>query len=432
MLVMIIKPAKSISGTLRLPGDKSISHRAAMFAAMADGRSVIENFAASADCTSTLACLARLGAEISRDGATVTIDGAGESDFSTPTGPLDCGNSGTTMRLMSGILAGQGVNAFLIGDESLSSRPMKRVIEPLTAMGAEIVSNDGRAPLEITGDNKLSGCIHTPTIASAQIKSCIILAGLNAVGQTTVIEPSPTRDHTERLLRWFGVDLDTSKPGVITIRGGQRLRPRSFSVPGDISSAAFFLVAAACISSGSDLTIRNVGINPSRTGIIDILHRCGVELSVEHERTMCNEPVGDIRVRGPIRSNSEKVVISGDLIANAIDEIPVLAVLGTQLSGGIEIRDAGELRFKESDRIKAVVENLRRMGAEVEEFPDGMIVRYSRLTGATVDSFGDHRIAMAFAVAGLLAKGETEIIGADCVDISFPGFFEKLDSVVTS
>lgn len=431
MLVMIIKPAKSISGTLTLPGDKSISHRAAMFAAMADGRSVIENFAASADCSSTLSCLERLGAIISRDGATISIEGVGDGGFSSPSGPLDCGNSGTTMRLMSGILAGQGVEAFLIGDESLSSRPMRRVIEPLTAMGASIVSDDGHAPLEINGGRKLTGCVHTLNIGSAQIKSCIILAGLNAVGQTTVVEPTPTRDHTERMLQWFGVEIDTSTRGRISINGGQRLRAKSFIVPGDISSAAFFLTAAACFSN-SDLTIRNVGINPSRTGVIDILRRCGVSLTIEHERTICNEPVGDIRVRGPVRPSGEPSVISGNIIANAIDEIPVLAVLGTQLSGGLEIRDAGELRFKESDRIKAVVTNLRRMGADVEEFPDGMLVGRSRLTGSSIESFGDHRIAMAFAVAGLLAKGETEIIGADCVDISFPGFFEKLDSVVTS
>ena len=428
---MIIKPAKNISGTLKLPGDKSISHRAAMFAAMADGRSVIENFAQSADCSSTLSCLARLGTEISRDGATVTIDGVGKRGFSRPIGPLDCGNSGTTMRLLAGILAGFGIEAFLIGDGSLSSRPMKRVIEPLAAMGAIITSDSGHAPLEIVGGQILSGCLHTLNIASAQIKSCIILAGLNATGRTTVIEPTPTRDHTERMLQWFGVDVDTSTSGQISIDGGQSLRASSFVVPGDISSAAFFLVAAACFDH-SDLTIRNVGINPSRTGIIDILRRCGVSLSIEHERTICNEPVGDLRVRGPVRPSSGRSVISGDVIANAIDEIPVLAVLGTQLTGGLEIRDAGELRFKESDRIMAVVTNLRQMGADVEERPDGMIIGNSRLIGSTVDSFGDHRIAMAFAIAGLFADGETEIVGADCVDISFPGFFETLESVVTS
>lgn len=425
---MKIKPALRVSGSLVLPGDKSISHRAAMFAAMADGVSAIDNFAASADCSSTLECLQKLGIKVDRDGSHVEITGG---PFSAPAEPLDCGNSGTTMRLMAGILAGRQIRSTLIGDASLSSRPMKRVIEPLTAMGAVITSNDGRAPLEIAGGRPLTGMRHTLSIASAQIKSCILLAGLNAHGRTTVVEPVQTRDHTERMLRWFGVDVDTSVPGEISVDGGQQLAGRSFSVPGDISSAAFFLVAAACLN-GSELTITNVGLNPSRTGILDVLQRFGVDLSIHGERTECGEPVGDITVHGSGGTAAASNLLNGSLIANAIDEIPILAILGTYLDGGIEIRDAAELRVKESDRIAAVVDGLKRMGAEVEEFPDGFLVSRSRLKGAVIESYGDHRIAMAFAVAGLLAEGETEILGADCVDVSFPGFFETLDSVVSS
>jgi len=425
---MMIRPAKALNGKLALPGDKSISHRAAMFAAMARGGSRIANFAASADCSSTLECLQKLGIAVVRDGSTVMIDGG---RFLRPSEPLDCGNSGTTMRLMTGILAGCGVEATLIGDSSLSSRPMRRVIDPLTSMGARIESSDGKAPLRIAGGMPLTGVTHRMSVASAQIKSSILLAGLNAAGRTTVIEPVPTRDHTERMLRWFGADLDTSVEGEIAIDGGQMLTGRTFTVPGDISSAAFFLVAAACLA-GSELEIANVGLNPTRTGILDVLTRYGVDLSVSGERTECGEPVGDLTVRGKIRApqTGEPNVLSGRLIANVIDEIPIIAVLGSQLEGGIEIRNAAELRVKESDRITSVVEGLRRMGAIVEEFPDGLRVRRSQLKGAAVESYGDHRIAMAFAVAGLLAEGETEILGADCVDVSFPGFFETLDSVL--
>jgi len=422
-----------IAGIIALPGDKSISHRAAMFSALADGRSVIDNFASSADCASTLDVLSRLGVVIERQGTSVRIEGVGERGFLRPDEPLDCGNSGTTMRLMTGILAGCRVEATLIGDRSLSSRPMKRVIEPLTEMGALIQSNNGMAPLSINAGRRLRGIEHRSMIASAQIKSSILLAGLHADGQTTVVEAVPTRDHTERMLGWFGAAIDTSKPGTISIIGGQKLSGRLFTVPGDISSAAFFLAAAACFD-GSELSVKDVGLNPTRTGVIEILSRCGVTVTLENKHLQCNEPVGDITVRGPIeiQGSRERITLRGDVIANAIDEIPILAVLGTQFAAGLEIRDAGELRFKESDRISAVVENLRRMGAKVEEFPDGMRIDRSDLRGAVVDSLGDHRIAMAFAVAGLLAKGSTEIVGADCVDISFPGFFETLESVVIS
>ena len=430
MIAMIVHPAKKLSGSLRLPGDKSISHRAAMIAAMANGVSEISNFAASADCGSTLACLSSSGIDITRFGSDVTIAGG---PFTPPLMPLDCGNSGTTMRLLSGVLAGRQAGATLTGDESLSSRPMGRVIDPLREMGAKIESTDGKAPLVIAPGRPLTGIEHHLRIASAQIKSCLLLAGLGASGTTTVHEPAPTRDHTERMLRWFGAEIETTSEGAISIRGGQTLSARSFGVPGDISSAAFFLVAAACLD-GSEITLEGVGLNPTRTGIIDVLRQAGVDLEMTAERVECGEPVGDIVVCGSAAKLSAARVLrfDGAVIANIIDEIPILAVLGTQMGQGIEIRGAAELRVKESDRIRTVVDGLRRMGANVEEFEDGLRVLPTHLSGGRIDSHGDHRIAMAFAVAGLFADDETEILGAECVDVSFPGFFETLASVVIS
>ncbi len=427
---MKITKAKAIVGDIDLPGDKSISHRAAMFAALARGRSVIGNYATSVDCGSTLECLRQLGVPVRQNGQEVTVDGVGRNGFLKPESPLDCGNSGTTMRLMAGILAGQDFESVMIGDDSLSGRPMKRIIEPLTAMGATVGSVDGHAPLTIRG-GELKAIEYTPPVASAQIKSCVLLAGLNARGRTTVIEHSATRDHTERMLRWFGADVETDGERV-SVKGPQDLSAREFAVPGDASSAAFFMVAAACLD-GSRLTIKNVGLNPTRTGFISVLGDLGVELSVENERLVCNEPVGDISVRGRSGSlGSAANVLSGPIIANIIDEIPVLAVLGTRLDGGLEVRGAAELRVKESDRIAAIVQNLRQMGAVAEEFHDGFRIERSDLHGATVDSHGDHRISMAFAVAGLLADGETEIERAECANVSFPAFFETLSSVVSS
>lgn len=431
MRQMLIKPAAELRGTLKLPGDKSISHRSAMISSLAVGTTTIDNYAASADCSSTLSCLAELGVKFERAGAVVRIEGTGIRGLRAPSVQLDCGNSGTTMRLITGILAGQRFESTLVGDASLSKRPMRRVIGPMAAMGGTIDADDGHAPLRIHGNPGLKGFEHTLSIASAQIKSCILLAGLHAEGTTIVHEPTPTRDHTERMLRWLGAVVE-SENGSISINGGQTLTARDLSVPCDISAAAFFLVAAACLS-GSDLTLVNVGLNPTRTGIIDVLIDLGVDLAILNEREVCNEPVGDLTVRGrrgPLGSDSN--IVRGGIIANLIDEIPILAILGTQLEAGLEIRDAAELRVKESDRIRSVVDNLRRMGAEIEEFPDGFRVSRSKLTGARVDSFDDHRIAMAFAVAGLLAEGETEIIGAECVDVSFPGFFDTLQSAVSA
>lgn len=423
-----------LSGTVRLPGDKSISHRAAMFAAIADGETKIENFASSTDCASTLDCLKGLGVEIDRDGASVTVKGGGKTGLRAPSGPLDCGNSGTTMRLLTGILAGQNFDTTLVGDESLQSRPMKRVIDPLSGMGARIESEDGRAPLKIQGVCPLRAVDHELQVASAQIKSCILLAGLNSDGMTTVFEPTPTRDHTERMLRWLGADVkeEAARDGKrISISGDTRLTAKGISVPSDVSSAAFFMVAAACLAD-SDLRIVDVGLNPSRTAIIDVLQRLGAFIEVSNEREVCNEPVGDLRIRGgaPAADVPDNNLVSGKVIANLIDEIPILAVYGTQIGGGLDVRDAAELRVKETDRIAAVVENLKRMGAKVEEFPDGFRVERSKLKGAVVDSFGDHRIAMAFAVAALLADGETEILDSESTAVSFPEFFETIGQVV--
>lgn len=429
---MIIRPARRLTGTISLPGDKSISHRAAMLASIAGGTSRISNFAASEDCTSTLRCMAALGVGIRRHGTNVEIDGSGKNGLKEPTAELDCGNSGTTMRLLSGILAGQPFESMLIGDESLSRRPMKRIIGPLGRMGASVESIDGHAPLTVRGRNPLTGIDFPLPVASAQLKSCVLLAGLYGVGITTVVERVPTRDHTERMLRGFGgkVKVAEVREGkAISVSGDARLSACDLTVPSDISSAAFLLVAASCLE-GSRLEMPNVGLNPTRAGVIDVLRRFGAEIEIADERESGAEPIGTLVVKyRDSLSAAVKNRIDGQTIANVIDEIPILAVFGTQVEGGIEIRDARELRVKESDRIAAVAENLRRMGGEVEEFDDGLRVGRSRLKGAAVDSFGDHRIAMAFAVAGLFAEGETEIRGAECAAVSFPAFFDVLSSV---
>lgn len=431
---MKLRSANSVHGTIVLPGDKSISHRAAMFAAIAEGETRIENFSRAVDCQTTLDVLGTLGVRVRRADSTVSILGVGKAGLTRPVGPIDCGNSGTTIRLLSGILAGQKFDSTLTGDSSLANRPMKRIIDPLVDMGANIEAEDDRIPIRITGGSRLTGREHRMIVASAQVKSCILLAGLNAFGKTTVVEPVATRDHTERMLRWFGVDVDeqTTVDGKrISIDGASRLTGRELSIPADISSAAFFLVAAACLPA-SELILPGVGLNPTRRAIVETLTRLGASITIENERTVCNELVGELIVRSGITAPPAGApnIVRGDVIANLIDEIPVLAVFGTQLNGGLEIRDAAELRVKESDRIASIVENLRRMGADITEFDDGLRVSRSRLKGAVIESFGDHRIAMAFAVAALFADGETEIRGADCADISFPGFFESLASVV--
>ena len=440
---MKIQPANFLNGKIRLPGDKSISHRAAIFASMATGETRIENFATSADCASTLDCLRKLGVEIRRESSTVLIKGVGKNGFSASETELDCGNSGTTMRLLAGVLAGQNFDSILIGDESLQKRPMRRIIEPLTQMGAPIESENFCAPLKIHGRNPLQAISYKLPVASAQVKSCIMLASLNAVGKSKIQNPkskiqSPTsRNHTELMLRYLGAEIEENFVEVeggfvqeISVNGNSKLVAKNLIIPSDISSSAFFIVAASCLKN-SEILLENVGLNPTRTAILDILQLFGADIEVLNQKEICNETVGDVRVCGRrnFAPKASSNIISGDVIANLIDEIPILAVFATQIENGLEIRGAEELRVKESDRIAATVENLRRMNTTVEEFPDGFLVEKSDLKGATVNSFGDHRIAMAFAVAALLASGETEIVGAECAGVSFPEFFETLLSV---
>lgn len=429
---MRIRHAGRLKGRICLPGDKSISHRAAMLAAIAGGKTTITNFATSADCHSTLVCLRSLAVVIDQHASTVTVEGVGKRGLKQAAKALDCGNSGTTMRLLSGILAGQRFTSVITGDESLRSRPMKRVIAPLAEMGCRIESAEGKAPLEIHGNPSLIAIDYDPPVSSAQVKSCVLLAGLYARGVTTVHERTPTRDHTERMLEWFGSDImvkNMEDGAAISVSGDGELAARDIEVPGDVSSSAFFAVAAASLP-GSEITMENVGLNPSRIAAIDFLKECGVIIDILNTRDASGEPVGDIRIgstRYAFGGDKSPRILDGRRIANLIDEIPVLAVLGTQLPGGLEIRDASELRVKESDRIRSVVTNLRRMGAEVEEYDDGMKIAASKLHGAELESFGDHRIAMAFGIAGSLAEGETTIRGAECVDVSFPGFFVELE-----
>jgi 3-phosphoshikimate 1-carboxyvinyltransferase len=430
---VIVRPAKLVRGRLSMPGDKSISHRAALIAALADGPARLRNISNSEDCEATLSCLTKLGVSIERRGSELLVHGAGADGLRAPAEPLDCTNSGTTMRLLAGILAGQNFKSTLTGDESLRSRPMARIIEPLRMMGARISSNDGRAPLLIEGHQPLRAIQHELPVASAQVKSCLLLAGLSAAGQTQVIESQVTRDHTERMLRWFGVPLEVSDlEGLraITVDGPARFNARDVSIPGDVSSAAFFIAAAALLS-GSSLEITDVGVNPTRVTFLEQLRSMGFDVAVSDVREECNEAVGTVRVSGSKSSSESAATLRGSLIPQLIDELPLLAVVGSQTEGGIEIRDAAELRAKESDRIAATVENLRAMGAEVEEFKDGLrVAGPAPLRGAEIDPRGDHRIAMAFSVAGLIAQGETEIKDAECVAVSFPEFFELLESVV--
>ncbi|HZI20042.1 MAG TPA: 3-phosphoshikimate 1-carboxyvinyltransferase [Pyrinomonadaceae bacterium] len=443
---MIVRPAKRLRGRVRVPGDKSVSHRAALLAALARGRTRVENFASSDDCASTLRCLAALGVRVERGGTTITVEGVGRGagawDFVRPAGPLDCGNSGTTMRLLAGVLAAQGFDATLTGDESLSRRPMGRVVEPLAAMGARLAAEGGRAPLRIEGRQPLSAVEYETRVPSAQVKSCVLLAGLGAEGQTRVWEREPTRDHTERMLRWFGAPVETGRAErdgrpafYAALKGPAALAARDVKVPGDISSAAF-LVAAASMLEGSELVVERVGLNPTRAGVLEAFRTLGADVRWEAAGETGHEPAGDLRVRGGISEGGAggaraASVLRGGAVARMIDELPILAVFGARAAGGLEIRDAGELRVKESDRIGAVVGNLRAMGAEVEEFDDGLRVRGpAELRGARLDSFGDHRIAMAFAVAALAARGESEIVGAEqCVGVSFPEFFGLLEEL---
>jgi 3-phosphoshikimate 1-carboxyvinyltransferase len=416
-----------------MPGDKSISHRAAMIAALADGASHLRNVSNSDDCEATLSCLTKLGVAIEPDENDLLVHGVGLKGLREPGEPLDCANSGTTMRLLAGILAGQDFKSTLTGDASLRSRPMQRIIEPLTMMGARISSHDGCAPLLIEGHRPLNAIKHELPVASAQVKSCLLLAGLSGTGQTQVIESQATRDHTERMLRWFGVPLEVrDREGLraMMVDGPARFNARDVSIPGDVSSAAFFIAAAALLP-GSSLAITGVGVNSTRTGFLEQLRSFGFDVAVSDVREECNETVGTILVSGSKSSSESAAPLRGSLIPQLIDELSLLAVVGSQIEGGIEIRDATELRAKESDRIAATVRNLRAMGAEVEEFNDGLrVAGPTPLCGAEIDPRGDHRIAMAFSVAGLIAQGRTEIKDAECVAVSFPEFFELLESAI--
>jgi 3-phosphoshikimate 1-carboxyvinyltransferase len=425
---MKLTPARQISGSLQLPGDKSISHRAALIAALASGHSEITNFSTARDCASTLACLRQLGVSIEQSGQKLIVGGTGK--LVATDRQLDCGNSGSTLRILTGVLAGHDLTAELVGDESLSSRPMRRIIEPLELMGAKIESTDGKAPLKVHGSAKLTPITYKLPVASAQVKSAILFAALNATGRTTVIETSPSRDHTERLFNGFGVPVQTDDLSV-SIQGPARLNGGAITIPGDVSSAAYF-VAAAMLLRGSDLTIKRVGLNPTRAAFLDVLTLWGADISVTDVESERNEPFGTIQVRGGVsRSASERErTLRGSMIPALIDELPLLAVVGSQIEGGIQIRDARELRLKESDRLATTATNLRAMGAEVEEFEDGLVVAGpTKLRGTLVDSHLDHRIAMAFSVAALVAAGETQIGGSECVAISFPEFFSLLDSL---
>jgi 3-phosphoshikimate 1-carboxyvinyltransferase len=423
-----VSPAKGLEGALRLPGDKSISHRYAMLGALSEGTTRLENYSTGKDCASTLGCMRELGCEWTKTekGRMVAVEMQGTAGrLRAPVRALDCGNSGSTMRMLSGIVAGQPFASEMVGDESLSRRPMARVIKPLTEMGARIAASAGdRPPLRVTG-GQLRAIDYKMPVASAQVKSCLLFAGLFAEGETRVEEPVRTRDHGELALRAFGAELKRER-NVCSIRGGQKLRAIEATVPGDLSSAAFFVCAAALFPN-SELAIDTLGMNPTRARLLDILIQMGVEVAVTQLEEQHGELVGTLQVRG---GKLRGVMLAGADTAALIDEIPVLSAIAPYTDGGMEIRDASELRVKESDRIAAIATNLRAMGAEVEERPDGLrIPGGQRPRGADIQSFGDHRIAMAFAVAGLRAEGETRIHDAQCADISFPGFFELLDQI---
>ena len=426
-----IHRAKYLTGGLDLPGDKSISHRYAMLAGLAEGTSELRHFSAAADCQSTLACMSALGANVKTDKDTVHVTGRGLGGLKGSWRALDAGNSGTTMRLLAGILAGQQFSSRLTGDDSLQKRPMKRVIGPLREMGADIRGReDNFAPLEIRG-SKLKPIDYNMPMASAQVKSAVLLAGLFAEGVTSVTEPARTRDHTELALEEFGASIE--KNGRTTrihslggANGSGKLIAKSLDVPGDLSSAVFF-IAAASLFPDSNVLIHNVGLNPTRTAILDLFASMGASIQILGPKVAHGEIVGDLAVKGATLKGG---VIAGEQIPLVIDELPMLAALGPYTEEGIEICDAVELRIKESDRIAALAENLRRMNATVEERPDGLKVQglsAGKLRGAEIDPRGDHRIAMAFAVAGLAAEGSTVIRDADCAAVSFPTFFQELN-----
>ena len=418
MSAFVVQPGGALSGRIRVPGDKSISHRAVMLGAIADGTTTIRGFLTGEDCLCTMKAFQAMGVRIEQTGATeLRVQGVGACGLKAPAGDLDLGNSGTSMRLMAGLLSAQPFATTLTGDASLSRRPMRRIIEPLARMGARIESVEGHAPLRISPAGALTGISYRSPVASAQVKSGVLLAGLYAQGRTEVFEPEPSRDHTERMLQSFGVRVDAS-PGHAAVEGGQALKAAAIEVPADISSATFFMVGAA-IAPGSDVTLLDVGVNPTRVGIIEILRRMGADIEVGAERRFGGEPVADLRVRGrPLRG----IAVGHEWVASAIDEFPAVFVAAACASGTTEVTGAEELRVKESDRIQAMCEGLWILGIAAEPRPDGARIFGGRLRGGTVDSRGDHRVAMSFAMAALRAEQPVTILDCANVDTSFPRF----------
>ncbi|HCG98504.1 MAG TPA: 3-phosphoshikimate 1-carboxyvinyltransferase [Actinobacteria bacterium] len=423
-----VRAVSNLKGTIRVPGDKSISHRSIMFGALAEGVTHVTGFLAADDCISTMHCFEALGVEIERlSESELKIHGVGVKGLMEPSVILDTGNSGTTTRILTGILAGQNLFAVMTGDASIRKRPMARVVEPLRLMGAQIWGRGGGTyvPLAIKGA-ALKGITYDVPVASAQVKTCLLMAGLLADGETILTEPSKSRDHTERMLELFGARLSI-EGNRYTITGGQQLKAAQVDVPGDISSAAFFMVAAL-IAGDSIVTIENVGVSPTRTGVLDALDAMGAGIELANRSNLSNEPRASLLVSG---RQLNAITIEGDLIPRLIDEIPIIAVAATQAHGTTTIRDAGELRVKESDRIAALTQELRKMGANIEELEDGMIINGpTPLKGARVNSHGDHRIAMSLAVAGLAAEGETTVEDSEAIAISYPEFERTLSELV--
>lgn len=424
---MKLSRVHGLSGEVTVPGDKSISHRSIMLGSIAKGNTEVEGFLQGADCLSSIACFRKMGVEIENNGDKVLVHGRGLRGLKAPDSILDVGNSGTTTRLMSGILAAQPFVSTVNGDASIQKRPMKRIITPLSQMGADIRSLRGNdcTPLEIHGTN-LHGIHYDSPVASAQVKSAILLAGLYADGETSVTEPEVSRNHTELMFEEFGVDIRTEGKSVY-VKPADELYAKKVIVPGDISSATYFLVAAA-ITPNSCVTVKNVGINPTRDGILRVLSDMGADVKVEKTSGEIGEPTADVTVR---TSDLKGCVVGGEVIPTLIDEIPAIAILACFADGETIIKDAAELKVKESNRIDVMVDNLKKMGADIEATEDGMIIRGGRpLHGAVIDSHLDHRVAMSFAVAAMNAEGETEITGAECVDISYPGFYEDMRKLV--
>ena len=415
----IATPGTPLQGTLTIPGDKSVSHRAVMFAALADGTSHIHGFLEGEDTRATARMFEQMGVRIDTPTpSTRIVHGVGIDGLKAPAGVLDCGNAGTGMRLMAGVLAGQAFDSTLVGDDSLSKRPMRRVTDPLAMMGARIdTAANGTPPLQVHGGQALQGIEYALPVASAQVKSCVLLAGLYAQGETSVLEPHPTRDYTERMLRAFGVEIDF-EPGRARLRGGQRLRATDVVVPADFSSAAFFLVAASIIP-GSAVRLLQVGLNPRRTGLLDALRLMGADITIENAGEQGGEPVGDLVVRhAPLHG----AVIPEAIVPDMIDEFPALFIAAAAAKGQTVISGAAELRVKESDRLAAMATGLRSLGIQVDEVADGATIHGGRIGAGTIDAHGDHRIAMAFAIAGQLASGEVRVEDVANVATSFPGF----------